>query len=87
VYLRVPGHRIQAQGAPFTATTCQLWPCDKLLGVQRVDALGNPRDHGVTGHGHAVCECGWTGAHLMTGASRRRNHREHKRQVRLTGRC
>lgn len=81
--LRVPGHRLVALGAPHTGQTCQQWPCDTLAGVQRVDKLGSPRAQGVSGHGHALCECGWTSGHLLTGAARRRAHRQHKRDVKI----
>lgn len=59
-----------------------MWPCDTLAGVLRVDKRGRERAKGVGGHGHALCECGWTGAHLLTGADRRRDHREHLKTIR-----
>jgi hypothetical protein len=80
--LRVPGHRLQAGGAPHTGLTCQRWPCDTLPGIQRVNRIGEPSTRGISGHGHALCECGWTSSHLLSGAERRRAHREHKRTVR-----
>lgn len=80
--LRVPGHRIQGRGAPHTAQTCQRWPCDTISGVQRVDKVGVPRARGIGGHGHALCECGWTSGHLLTGADRRRAHRSHRELAR-----
>jgi len=80
--LRVPGHRLQGRGAPHTGQTCQKWPCDLHAGVRRVDKFGTVRDQGVGGHGHALCECGWTSEHLLTGAARRRAWRRHKRAQR-----
>lgn len=80
--MRVLGHRLQGLGAPYTGQACQLWPCDTLAGVQRVDRLGSPKAKGIGGHGHAFCECGWTGEHRLTGADRRRDHRRHKRAIR-----
>lgn len=82
--LRVPGHRILGRGAPHTGQSCQTWPCDTVSGVRRVDRYGIVRDVGVGGHGHASCECGWTGPHQFSGAARRRDHRAHKRSLRST---
>jgi len=79
--VRVAGHRLIARGAPHTAETCQRWPCDTLSGVQRVNQLGEPKERGIGGHGHALCECGWAGPHRLTGAARKRDHQQHKQNV------
>lgn len=80
--MRVPGHRLIGRGAPHTAEACQKWPCDTLSGVQRVNQHGDAKVQGVGGHGHALCECGWTGPHQLTGATRKRAHHQHKATVR-----
>jgi hypothetical protein len=80
--VRVPGHRLIARGAPHTAESCQKWPCDLHSGVQRVNRQGDIQSKGIGGHGHAVCECQWTGRHLLTGADRKRDHHKHKQDVR-----
>lgn len=80
--MRVPGHRLQARGAPHTGHSCQLWPCNTLPGVQRIDKRGSPSIKGIGGHGHALCECGWSGPHQLTGADRRRDHLAHQDTVR-----
>ena len=89
--MRVPGHRLIARGAPHTGQACTAWPCDTVAGVKRVNrhgtALDPEADVRVAGHGHALCECGWTGAHLLSGAERRRDHAVHKAAVRSTGRA
>jgi hypothetical protein len=80
--VRVPGHRLQGHGAPYTSRSCHHWPCDTLSGVLRVDKYGRESSRGIGGHGHALCECSWTGNHLLTGADRRRDHQGHKKQIR-----
>ncbi|HEX8321671.1 hypothetical protein [Longimicrobium sp.] len=79
--MRVQGHRLVDRGAPYTAQSCQSWPCDTIAGVHRVNRQGQQIEVGsavtVGGHGHALCECGWTGPHEMTGADRQRAHRKH----------
>lgn len=76
--MRIEGHRLEARGAPHTADSCQLWPCDKHSGVQRVNRRGESKEQGIAGHGHARCECGWVGRHQLTGADRKRDHAAHK---------
>jgi hypothetical protein len=80
--VRVSGHRLIARGAPHTAQSCLEWPCDVHAGVQRVNRNGKATSQGIGGHGHALCECGWTGKHLLTGADRKRDHQKHKQGVR-----
>lgn len=83
--MRVQGHKLLLKGAPHTAQSCQQWPCDMIAGIQRVNRRGvivTPEGAaGIGGHGHALCECGWTGPHDLTGADRRRSHEQHKVQV------
>jgi hypothetical protein len=79
--MRVQGHRLIGKGAPHTSQSCQRWPCDVHAGVQRVNRLGHLADQGISGHGHALCECQWTGAHRLTGADRKRDHHSHKADV------
>jgi hypothetical protein len=79
---RVTGHRLLDEGAPYTGTSCQGWPCDTVNGVQRVTRTGELGAQGVGGFGHARCECGWTGPHRMTGVQRRADHSIHKDQIR-----
>lgn len=79
----VRGHGIVSDGAPHTANSCQQWPCDTLSGVQRVNRQGASSGvNGIGGYGHALCTCGWTSAHLLTGADRRRAHIAHKQRLR-----
>lgn len=78
----VPGHGLVFEGAAHTANACQVWPCDTLAGVQRVNRRGEPASNGIGGHGHGVCACGWTSPHLYSGAERRRAHNAHKAQLR-----
>jgi hypothetical protein len=80
--VRLRGHRIAGLGAPHTANSCQNWPCDTLPGVVRVNRQGQTRAQGIGGYGHALCECGWTGPHQLSGAARRRAHAQHKRSQR-----
>lgn len=80
--LIVPGHGLISEGAAHTAQSCQEWPCDKVTGIQRVDRRGVVAANGVGGHGHALCACGWTGPHQLTGADRKRSHRDHKVRIR-----
>lgn len=86
--MRVEGHGLQLRGAPHTAQSCQLWPCDTIAGVTRVNrrgvVIGPDGDGGIGGHGHGLCECGVTGPHDLTGADRRRWHEKHKAQVKAT---
>lgn len=80
--MRLQGHRLTSRGAPHTAESCQRWPCDTHSGVQRVNRNGDLKDEGIGGHGHALCQCQWVGAHRLTGADRKRDHAKHKREVR-----
>lgn len=82
---RLAGHRLESRGAPYTSHSCQSWPCDTIAGVQRVNragvALSPDADIKVAGFGHALCECGQTGPHQMSGAERRRWHSDHKNRL------
>lgn len=78
----VPGHGLLAEGAPYTADICSVFPCNKHQGTQRVNHRGELGAEGVRGHGHAACRCGWTSVHLYSGAERRRAHRAHKHELR-----
>lgn len=79
--MRVTGHRLIGRGAPHTAESCQRWPCDTHSGVQRVNRTGDLKSQGIAGHGHALCECRWTGSHRLSGADRKRDHDGHKIDV------
>jgi hypothetical protein len=83
---RLRGHRLESRGAPFTAHSCQTWPCDTIAGINRVNRTGTAlqpeADVQVSGHGHGLCECGMTGPHQLSGADRRRWHEEHKATMR-----
>jgi hypothetical protein len=80
--MRVTGHRLIGKGAPHTSQSCQRWPCDVHAGVQRVNRTGEAKTQGIGGHGHALCECGWTGGHRLTGSERKRDHDSHKASLR-----
>jgi hypothetical protein len=70
------------RGAPYTGKSCQRWPCDSISDVQRVNREGELKGQGIAGHGHALCECSWTGEHRLSGAERKRDHQKHKNRLR-----
>ena len=75
--LRVPGHALDSEGAPFSSPGCRNGSC---VGIPRVMKL-NQYWGSVGGDGHGKCSCGAESDHLASGAARRAWHREHKRQV------
>ena len=65
----VPGHWLVSEGRPFPQP-----PCCYLSGRYSM---------GTGGPGHAKCSCGAVSEHLLSGAERKRWHREHKNKIKM----
>lgn len=71
------GHGLAHEGAPYTASRCQVGECATYFGTKRILTYGG----GTSGYGHGRCACGWTGEHADSAAQRRREHNAHKAEV------